>query len=274
VENIKRIAELEELLRQAEERLERCSENDNFLRQTAELQRNMLPDTVPEIEGYSLAAMMRPAREVGGDFYDYMPVLLGPKTIGLLVADVTDKGMPASFYMANTHGILHSGLSLMAGSSVEKLLRWANLQLLQTTSRNGMFVTLTFGILDSGNNTFRYARAGHTQPYMFDWEGKTVFRGSSKPGQPLGLLPSPKLDVNTLNIPPGGIIALYSDGLADETDPENCAFGIERLEELIAGNRTLSALKICEGVMGELDRYREGTRQFDDCTIMIVKREN
>jgi sigma-B regulation protein RsbU (phosphoserine phosphatase) len=267
-----RIAELEERLRQAEERLKGCSEEENFLLQAAEIQRGILPGAAPHMEGYDLAALMRPARAVGGDFYDYIPLLLGQETMGILVGDVTDKGVPASLYMALTHGMMHAGLSLTKGISPEKMLIWLNLQLGEV-SKSGMFVTLTFGILNSKDHTFHYARAGHTRPYMFDESGRTVYRGSPRTGQPLGILNHPSIDSDTIDIPVQGIIALYSDGLADETNPEECAFGMERLEELIAENRNLSALGICEKVMAELEAYRQGSRQYDDCTIMIIKRE-
>jgi len=258
-----KIADLERRLKDAEK----------YLAEAGEIQRSILPEASPYMEGYDISAMMRPAKGVGGDFYDYIPVFSGPDTIGIFVGDVSDKGIPAALYMAMIHGMVHAGLSLKMDFTAEKFLVWLNLQLLEV-SKGNMFVTLTYGVLDSKKHQFRYARAGHTHPYVFDAEGMTIYCGEdSKPGQPLGILPNPSLDVNVIELPRNSIMALYSDGLTDETNHLNRMFGMERLERLIIKNRSSPSDEICSNIMDEMERYRHGTAPDDDCTIMIIKRE-
>jgi phosphoserine phosphatase RsbU/P len=266
-----RIADLERRLRDAEDSIKKCSEEEMYLQQAADTQRSILPDKAPIVAGYDIAAMMQPARGVGGDFFDYFPNFSGPDTLGILAGDISDKGVPAALYMSLTHGMVHAGLSLHNKFTADKLLYWLNTRLLEI-SKSNMFVTMTYGVLDSNDNTFSFARAGHTQPLLFNKEGRVTYCGDAKSGQPLGILPHPDIGHDTIEVPPGHLIMIYSDGVTDETNPESEEYGIFRLMQTVSDSRKLPAEGICQSVMESLENYRGGTHQDDDCTIMIIKR--
>ncbi len=266
------ISELEKKLREAEDFIKRCSENDYYLAKAAEIQQSILPESAPYMPGYDIAAMMQPARGVGGDFFDYIPVFSGPGTIGIMAGDVSDKGVPAALYMGVIHGMVHAGLSLSKKFTAEKLLQWLNLEL-KMVSKDNMFATMLYGVLDSNTHQFSFARAGHTQPLMFNSEGRITYCGDAKNGQALGILNRPEIAGDTIDIPAGSFITIYSDGLTDETNPDKVDFGIYRLIQLVSENRGLPAEGICRSVMDGLDVYRGGSPPDDDCTIMVIKRE-
>ena len=243
------------------------------------IQQSILPKDAPYLEGYEISAYMKPAKVVAGDFYGYIPLLSGPKTIGLYVGDVVDKGIPAALYMMLANGILRAGLSLTKEMSPEDTLLWLNLQLLQLmpdieddANHHNMNLTMVYGILDAQKHEFSYARAGHEIPYLIDSSG-TFLHNENGIGQPLGFLTAPLLDTSTLNIPPGGILVLHTDGIKDETNFKNQFFGNKRLEDLLVQNRSKSATEICSVVNQELISYRDNTSQHDDYTLMIIKRK-
>jgi serine phosphatase RsbU (regulator of sigma subunit) len=167
--------------------------------------------------------------------------------------------------------MMHAGLSLVKDFSPEKLLLWLNLQLLEVTNGD-TFITMIYGILDSGQHRFRFARAGHEMPYLFSSDGRQLYMGNGPVGQPLGIFNVPKLHKDIINIPQGSLFALYSDGLIDETNPENKTYGRAKLESLIQHNIDLPAGEICEKVMGDIADFRAGTAPYDDCSLILIRR--
>ncbi len=193
-----------------------------------DLQQSMLPRELPVAAGYDFGAIMTPAQAVGGDFYDFIE--LGNGKIGIVVADVSDKGMSAALFMALTRSLIRAEAS--RGVPPTEALRRVNYHLLDM-NETGMFVTVLYGILDTANGEFLYARAGHELPLVYDRTGAAVAVPVGR-GQPLALLPDPALDEQRIVIPQGGRLVLNSDGVTDAIDRRQEPFGVARLHDLMA----------------------------------------
>lgn len=269
----KSISGLEKQLRDSSDYLKRCSEAEKSLLQAGIIQRSILPEKPPVVPGYDIAAMMQPARGVGGDFFDYFPGFSGPDITGIVVGDVMDKGVAAAMYMSLVHGMIHAGLSLSDDFTADSLLLWLNSRLMEISDSKS-YVTMLGGVLDSKNHTFSFARAGHIQPLLYNSSGRITYCGDAKIGQPLGMFQNPKISKDKIKIPKGSFITIYSDGLSDETDLDDQPLGIFKLTEIISDYKDLPAEGICSSVMERLKEYRAGTPPYDDCTLMVIKRES
>jgi sigma-B regulation protein RsbU (phosphoserine phosphatase) len=229
-------------------------------------QQSILPDHLPEREGYDFGARMIPARVVGGDFYEF--ISLDNEHLGVVIGDVTDKGLPAALFMALTYSLV-SVDAMQTGSPVETI-RNVNRHLLSMNAA-GMFVTLLYGILDYRTGQFRYARAGHLVPIVIDSNGQTV-KIPVNTGQPLGLFKDPLLDEQSITIPPGSMILMYSDGLNEASNPEGDEFGYQRLYETLSQHRQQPAQAICEQLWLAIQAHAGCTQPQDDFTTVVIKR--
>src|SRR5262249_8822693 len=153
-----------------------------------ELQARSLPRTLPRLDGFDIGARLEPARVMSGDFFDFIP--LSPATLGIVVADVCGKGVPAAFVMALTRGLIRAEAG--RASSPAQALQSVNQHLLDMVG-SCLFVTVLYGVLDRAGGTFTYARAGHDLPVVFDAEGAAMALDRAD-GLPLGLLDNPALD--------------------------------------------------------------------------------
>ena len=192
-----------------------------------QLQQSMLPRRFPAIEGYTVAARSVPARQVGGDFYDVIAV--SPRRVVVVIADVSDKGMPAALYMALTRSLIRAEAKRSASPS-RVLLRTH--KLLREISQGSMFFTAFCGVLDPHTGVMTFARAGHDRPLLYD----ASTRGSSwvdARGMLLGLMDSVFLEESVLRIEPGCALVLYTDGVTDANDTAGELFGGERLREAV-----------------------------------------
>jgi sigma-B regulation protein RsbU (phosphoserine phosphatase) len=210
--------------------------------------------------------MMVSARFVGGDFFTYFK--LGRDRLGLVVGDVSDKGVPAALFMALTYSLMRA--EAMRTSSPVLALRKVNHYLLEMNSQS-MFVTLVYGILDCGSGDFHFARAGHPSPYLLDGEGRLVDIPVS-PGQPLGLFDDLPIDEQRITLPPGGTLLLYSDGVSETKDTLGNDFAPEHLYQSMAVNCMRPALEICEQLWADVQEHGRGLPQQDDFTTVVVKR--
>lgn len=233
-----------------------------------QIQMSVLPGRLPVIDGFDFAARIAPARSVGGDFYDFIP--MGGGKIGIIVGDVTDKGMPAAIFMAQTYALLHAEASRAV--TPQRALQRVNAHLLNMNAQ-GLFVTVLYGVLDPNNRLFSYARAGHDLPILYSPES-----GSSllpkRNGQPLGILDKPELDQNAITIPPGGVLLLYTDGVTDETSPESERFGTLRLLATLDAVAGQPADEICGQIYQSLEQHKGGATQFDDETLIVVRADS
>jgi phosphoserine phosphatase RsbU/P len=233
-----------------------------------EIQKSILPVELPPLPGYDFGAIMTPARAVGGDFFGIFP--LDAQRMVLIVGDVTDKGVPAAIFMAQTHALLRASAS--ARLTPVKVLQRVNAFLMEMNDK-GLFATVIYGVLHQTTGEFQYVRAGHELPLLLGPDGKTAFAEPGV-GMPLGILDNPTLSENSLVIPPGGFLILYSDGVTDCTNPEG-----ERLEQagLVAFVQHLdgqiSAQQACQAIFDTLIEFQREAPQFDDVTLLAVKRQ-
>ncbi len=235
------------------------------LQVAARIQASMLPQKLPTLPGYDFGALMLPARAVGGDLFDFIP--LGRDRLGLLVGDVSDKGVPAALFMALSRSLLRAEAARSLNPAV--VLRRVNQHLLQM-NQAGMFITLLYGVLDRKQRTFAYARAGHELPLHYDPQQvrQEVPVGQ---GMLMGVFDEISLDEQTLLLPPGGAIFIYSDGAMDAIDARTERFGLPRLQQSVQSYLSLPAQALCDAVLKDIQAYHGATPQADDITLLAVK---
>jgi phosphoserine phosphatase RsbU/P len=227
------------------------------------VQQRMLPRTFPQIAGYEFASYYRPAREVGGDFYDAF--VLDDDHFAVAVGDVSDKGMPAALYMALTRSLLRAE-GTRARSPLTTLAR-VNQLLLELGERD-MFVTVFYGIVERSSGLLTYCRAGHDRPFLLREGEVTELHGD---GMALGLVSPGRLELAEEMIPlaPGDRLLLYSDGLSDVQSPNGEFFEKERLAALIQGLSPEPA-DLCRRVFDALAEFQGDAAQFDDMALLVL----
>lgn len=236
------------------------------LQLAAEIQVSILPQELPAAAGYAFGAHMQPARMVGGDFYDIF--LLEDHRLGVVVGDVADKGVPSAIFMARTHALIMA--ESLHGGSPGDILRRVNAHLIHL-QQSDLFVTVLLGILDLESGSFAYARAGHELPLLLV-PGGQVQTLSQAPGQPVGLFDALLLDEQSLSMPAGGTLLLFSDGLTDCRRPDGETFGHERLAALLGNLKGKAGQEVCDALVGALSAYQLNANQEDDITIVTVSR--
>src|ERR671910_365262 len=200
------------------------------LRVARRIQQASLPEEVPEIAGWQVSPFYQPAREVGGDFYDFH--LLPGGQLGVVVGDATGKGVPAALVMSTTCGMLQAvSEALDSSSSPGEVLSRVNETLLSRIPSN-MFVTCFYAILDPGSGSLTYANAGHDLPYLHRGRGDAEELRAR--GMPLGLMPGMSYEQKEIVLDVGEGVFFYSDGLVEAHDPKGEMFGFPRLKALIA----------------------------------------
>ena len=235
------------------------------LKLAREIQESMLSHDLPRLPGYELGAHMVAARMIGGDFYDVLP--LGDDRLALVVGDVSGKGVPAALFMALTCSLLRAEAS--RNESPEETLRAVNRHLL-TYHTHSMFVTVLFGILHRETRTFDFARAGHDLPLILDASGEQ-HRFTLGRGHPLGLFPNPALDVQTIVIPPGGLMLMYTDGATEAMNSEYELFGGERIVDSLRERLGAGAPELCRHLLDALAAYCGDAPQSDDITLLVLR---
>jgi serine phosphatase RsbU (regulator of sigma subunit) len=238
---------------------------DRELQVAREIQMGILPKTWPLLPGYDFCARIVPARVVGGDFYDL--IALSPHQVGIMVGDVTDKGMPAAIYMAEAHALLHAAAD--PSLTPAEVLWRANRQLL-SHGQSALFVTVLYGVLDGRTGEFAYARAGHEAPVLRLPTGEVHFAPWNT-GQPLGIWDRPVLDEQVITIPRDGTLLLYTDGITDWQNAAGEPFGRERLAESLAASSGSAAGETCAGVWQALLAFQQAGTQVDDVTLVMVR---
>jgi serine phosphatase RsbU (regulator of sigma subunit) len=233
-----------------------------------DLQQSILPQVMPVLPGYSFSAIMMPARAVGGDFFDFIP--LSREDLGIVVADVSDKGMPAALFMALTRSLVRAEAS--RGVFPAEVLRRVNHHLLGMNQAE-MFVTALYGILHGTTGEFLYARAGHELPVLLDGDGAIVSIPRSR-GQLLGLLPDPDLDEQMITMPPAGRLLLCTDGVADAANAAGEQFGQQRLLAAAQSAPVGSAQTLRDALQTALLAFQGSAAQFDDITLVVAQAES
>ena len=232
--------------------------------QTARLiQYSLLPKELPSFPGWRLATYYHPAREVGGDLYDFL--LFADGRLGLVIGDVPAKGVAAALVMATTHGMLRA-TAPASPTPGEVLARVNNLLYVDTPER--MFVTCFYAILEPGSGNMRYANAGHVPPYQRRGSEVVELTASSTP---LGLMPDMHYEEGEVQISHGDRILFYSKGLVEAHNPAREALGLPRLKTLLASSPDQSSL--IDDLLGKLKDFTgAGWEQEDDVTMLTLER--
>jgi len=236
------------------------------LRLARETQESMLPRALPRLAGLDIGARMVAARMVGGDFYDVFP--LGPDRLGVVIGDVSGKGMPAALFMALVSSLLRTE-ALRGDTTPEQVLRIVNRHLLSRDARS-MFVTLLYGVLGRETREFAFVRAGHEMPLLLDAAG-TLLTPEMGRGHALGLFLNPVLDIQAVQLPAGGTLLLYTDGVNEAMDAHGQLFGTERIVAAMRGARQASAQQLCDQIVQVVTEYRGLAAQADDITLVAVR---
>jgi serine phosphatase RsbU (regulator of sigma subunit)/anti-sigma regulatory factor (Ser/Thr protein kinase) len=227
------------------------------------IQQNFLPKELPDLPGWQIAAYYRPAREVGGDFYDVIPLSDG--RVAFVVGDVTDKGVPAALVMSATRSVLRASAQRLIEPGI--VLERVNEHLCPDMPAK-MFVTCLYGVLDPATGLLRFANAGHDLPYVKTADGVVELRAR---GMPLGLMPGMAYEEKEAVLQPGESVLLHSDGVVEAHDPERDMFGFPRLKETVADAPGGQAL--IDRVLADLDAFTgPSAEQEDDITMVTLER--
>jgi sigma-B regulation protein RsbU (phosphoserine phosphatase) len=245
-----------------------------------EIQAGFLPEELPLVEGWEIAASLMSAREVAGDFYDAFELPDG--TIGLVIADVCDKGVGAALFMtlfrsliraaANLEYFEHIEQSNIPHSPAERLRRAMSLTnnyIAETHENSGMFATVFFGILDPRDGRLTYINGGHEPPLVV--EAGAVCEHLRKTGPAVGAISDREFGVLDTQLKSGQTLLSFTDGVPDSKNPHGEFFGRQRLLDVL-GQTSRSAHELIRAIEAELHRHAAGTTQFDDITLLAVKR--
>src|SRR5215204_1659296 len=245
-----------------QERIER-ERIEQELKVARSIQQASLPEKVPDLEGWQISPYYQPAREVGGDFYDFH--LLSEGRLGLVVGDATGKGVPAALVMSSTRSMLRA--LARASNSPGEVLEQVN-DLLVTDIPSNMFVTCFYAILEPESGSLTYANAGHDLPYLHRDGDAEELRAR---GMPLGLMPGRGYEEKKTILEAGERALFYSDGLVEAHDPKGEMFGFPRLRARVAEYGKERSLG--DFLMEELYSFvGEGWEQEDDITLLTLKR--
>lgn len=257
LENARLFDETQRLLAQAEQEMALARET----------QQSILPTHLPGHPGYDFGALIVPARAVGGDFYDF--IRLGEHKLGIVVGDVSDKGLPAALVMALTFSLVRSETG--RSHDPRQVLRNANRHLLHMNAA-GMYVTLLFGVLDCHTGEFSYARAGHLPPILVNPDGSVVDFPMDV-GQSLGIFEEARLDEQQCILPAGGLVLMFSDGLSEAADAQGAEFGLGQVKRELVARRQEPAQAICDGLWRAVQAHSGELSHQDDFTALVIKRE-
>ena len=229
-----------------------------------QIQKTFLPEHLPTHPHWQMAARWRTARQVGGDFYDVIE--LPDNRLGLFIADVSDKGMPAALFMALTHTLVHAAIQETA--SPAEALRRVN-ALLYPDTHQGMFVTAAYAVLNLDTGELTYANAGHNPPM---WVRRDSIEKMTRTGMALGVMEKSIFEERTIKLAVGESVLFYTDGLTEGFNLEGDMFGEERILRALGWNEFTPADEILTAVETSLDDFAADAPPSDDLTMLVVRR--
>jgi sigma-B regulation protein RsbU (phosphoserine phosphatase) len=234
-----------------------------------QIQAGFLPQDLPEIPGWQLTATLKPSRETSGDFYDLIPLPGG--RLGILVADVSGKGMGAALFMVLSRTLIRT-YAAQHHSEPAAVLVAANSRIVADIHTD-QFVTAFYGILDTTSGRMTYCNAGHNPPYLFSAQSGSAVQELRRTGMPLGVFADARWESKTVWLTPGDTLILYSDGITEAHDVQKGLFGEERLLQAALANLGHSAGEIQSSVMAQVSEFAGDAPQFDDITLAVLIRE-
>ena len=263
IETIRDITERKEM----EERVARSNAE---LEIAGQIQQSFLPDVLPQVAGFDVAARSVMAKEVGGDFFDVIPfevMALEQGLMGVLIADVSGKGVPAALFMALSRIVVR--VNALWHRDVAKTIEASN-NVISEDSKAGMFVTLFYGLLSERYRTLTYVNAGHNPPLLY-----RAADGSMETLRPTGIILGARMGrtyrAEKVSVGPDDVVVLYTDGVTEAIDHGYELFGEERLEAVVRAHAHEPAAAIMEAVLAAVDEFATGEPQFDDMTVMVIK---
>jgi serine phosphatase RsbU (regulator of sigma subunit) len=234
------------------------------------LQESFLPENFPSMAGVSLAARSQPARQVGGDFYDVFA--LDDGRLGLVIADVSGKGMPAALYMALTRSLVRA--EARRNTSPGQVLLNTHRLLLEIRdnpqARAGMFITAFYGILDVKARQLRYARAGHDYPVVYS-PSQGRYQTLQAPGSMLGMLKEAFVEEQRIDLLPGDWLVLFTDGVTDTLSPEGEFFGMQNLLDQVQTSHAQTPAEMLEAIFEQVQRFQGAAEAYDDRSLLVAR---
>ncbi len=239
----------------------------------ADIQKSFLPDSLPNFPKYEMAGKSIPAKEVGGDFFDFMPLELIPfskSQMGIMIADVAGKGVPAALFMALSRIVIR--ISALWFKNCAEAIAFAN-PVITHDSKTGMFVTLFLGILDNETMTMSYVNAGHNPPLVIRAGTDTI--DELKPtGIAIGVIEDIAFDQNSVHLNDGDVIVLYTDGVTEAINTKTEEFGVPRLIQTIQDSVSLPSQEIVNTIVSRVSDFCGTQPQHDDITLLVIKVHN
>jgi sigma-B regulation protein RsbU (phosphoserine phosphatase) len=282
----------------------RESKLERDLQIARQIQASFLPEELPQVPGWELAARFQPAREVSGDFYDAFP-LTNNRRLGFVIADVCDKGIGAALFMALFRTLIRAfaqqhyslswtdalgreaapggtrpgdvpsprrrSLPSIGSGALNNAVSLTNSYILRNHGQTGMFATLFFGVLDPATGSLAYVNCGHNPPILIGRSGRTARLTATGPA--LGLMPDARFDIQQAHLEPGDILIAYTDGVTEARDPRGEFYGDAQLLSLVQPGAH-SAEELLDRIEGSLRAHIDGEDPSDDITMLAVRRRN
>lgn len=236
------------------------------VRLAAEIQKKLLPSTIPKIEGYDIWGLNIPAKEVGGDYFDFINIK--PNVYAICLGDITGKGLPAAMLMSNLQATFRGQVKVH--QDISECIKLSNSLLYHSTESN-KFATFFGAMLNVESNTISYCNAGHDNPIYLK-KDETLTRLKSG-GLLLGFLENNVYEKEDINLSSGDIIIIYSDGITEAMDANDNEFGEENLIRAITQNINLSAKNLTDKIITNIKSFVGDQKQFDDMTLIVIKKE-
>jgi sigma-B regulation protein RsbU (phosphoserine phosphatase) len=233
-----------------------------------QIQLSLLPKSCPTVPGWQFCDIYKSARQVGGDFYDFFELPGDHRRLGLVIADVSDKGVPAALFMGVSRTLIRS--AALSGLSPAATLEQANKLILQE-SQSDLFLSAFYSILDTQNGNLTFANAGHNPPLWYQSNTGEV-HSLSTDGIILCILDDISLNENSIEVANGDVLVFYTDGVTEAINAQFEEFGDARLREVVATNASGTATQILNAIVRAVDNFAGDTDQADDFTLYIVKR--
>ncbi len=234
------------------------------------IQLSMLPREWPRVEGWEFVAFYEGARQVSGDFYDFFPMPGQAGRWAMVVADVSDKGVPAALFMALSRTTVRN--TVLRGREPAEALILTN-RFIQEDSESDMFLAIFLGALDTENGRFTFANAGHTRPLWWQKSAQAC-RPLVSDGVVLGVLAEVEIEEKTIEIAPGDALVLYTDGVTEAINADFEEYGLARLQTAVtraAGQPDANAHSITDAVLEDVHQFVAGTDQYDDITLVVIR---
>jgi len=238
----------------------------NELDVASSIQQSILPTELPRERDYQMFGSMKSARNVGGDFFDV--VRLPDRRVGLAIADVSDKGVPAALFMMSTRTLLKG--AAIGAIEPGDVMSTVN-QLLCEDNEAAMFVTLLYAVYDPETGRLTYANGGHNPPLIVHKDSTSSLLPQTE-GLALGLLPDYEYQQNTVTVEPGETLVLYTDGVTEAMNADEEEFGVERLQQIFADPHPHEAHAITQLIFNAVDEFAGDTPQSDDVTCLTLCR--